>query len=196
MEIGSTFRRLRKEAGLTIGDLADTTGLSRAYISQVETSKASPSLQTVRAMCDALGVSPAILFEDTEAQCVFLPKKRQKVLHFESEKDEQVFSKTINVLSDQNRKLEVVILELSPGTTAGDHAHPGEEVFFILEGELTVTHGKKEFMMSVGDSIHIESQQLHKLYNHTDQNVRVISARTPPGFINLRHDETLKSLKN
>ncbi|MGH1464533.1 MAG: cupin domain-containing protein [Cognatishimia sp.] len=196
MEIGTTFRRLRKEAGMTIEKFAQMTGLSRAYISQVETSKASPSLQTVRKMCDALNVSPAILFENPEAQCIFIPANRQKILHFESERDNQTFSKVINILSDQNRRLEVVTIELSPGTTAGDHAHPGEEVFFILEGETTVTHGNQEFLMKAGDSIHIESQKLHKLYNHTDKNVRILSARTPPGFIDLRHDETLKSLRN
>lgn len=196
MEIGTTLRRLRKGAGLTIDEFSQMTGLSRAYISQVETSKASPSLQTVRKMCAALNVSPAILFEDPEAQCVFLPTKRQKILHFESERENQSFSKVINILSDQNRRLEVVTIDLSPGTTAGDHAHPGEEVFYILEGEITITHGSQEFLMKTGDSIHIESQQLHKLYNHTDKNVRILSARTPPGFIDLRHDETLKSLRN
>ena len=62
-EIGDVIRRIRKDANMTIDDLAAATGLSRAYISQVENSKAAPSLQTIRRICRALDVSPALLFE-------------------------------------------------------------------------------------------------------------------------------------
>lgn len=179
---------------MTIDDVAGRTGLSRAYISQVETSKASPSLQTVKRLCDVLNVSPAVLFENPSAQCVVLPAGRQKVLHFETTRGEDVFTKVINILSEPNRKLELVRIELSPGNTAGDHAHPGEEIFYVLEGEVTITHGDRSHILRAGDSVHIESQLTHKLHNHGDAPVHLISARTPPGFIDLRHDETLKSL--
>lgn len=196
MEVGARIRKIRKSAGLTIDELSRQTGLSKAYISQVETAKASPSLQTVKKICSELNVSPAILFEDPEADCVVLRKSRQKVLQFESVKDEDVFTKTINILSEQNKKLELVQIVLSPGNTAGDHAHPGEEIFFVLEGEVTITHGDEEHILHAGDSVHIESQRTHKLYNHGSSPVKFISARTPPGFVDLRHDETLKSLQN
>lgn len=134
LEIGDVIPRIRKESAMTIDDLAAATGLSRAYISQVETSKATPSLQTIRRICSALDVSPALLFEDPDAGCVLLRSDRQKVMHFETVIDGEKFHKIINVLSEQNKKIEMVLIELSPGNIAGDHAHAGEEIFYVLEG--------------------------------------------------------------
>lgn len=195
-EIGEVIRRIRKEAHMTIDDLAAETGLSRAYISQIETAKAAPSLQTIRRICRALGVSPALLFEDPDAGCVLLPSDRQKVMHFETAIDGETFRKAITVLNEPNKKLELVMIELSPGNIAGDHAHPGEEIFFVLEGEMTLTHGNRSHLLRAGDAVHIDSQQTHKIHNHGSRPVRLISARTPPGFIDLRHEDTLKHMRN
>ncbi|MFN3145765.1 MAG: helix-turn-helix domain-containing protein [Paracoccaceae bacterium] len=195
-EIGDVIRRIRKDAGMTIDDLAAATGLSRAYISQVETSKAAPSLQTIRRICRALDVSPALLFEDPEAGCVLLRSDRQKVMHFETVIDGETFHKAINVLSEQNKKLEMVLIELSPGNIAGDHAHPGEEIFYVLQGEMTITHGSATYLLREGDSVHIDSQLMHRIHNHGSEPVKIISARTPPGFIDLRHEDTLKLMRN
>ncbi|MEQ8347507.1 MAG: cupin domain-containing protein [Sneathiellaceae bacterium] len=196
MEVGAAIRRIRKEARLTIDDLSHRTGLSRAYISQIETAKASPSLQTVKRICEELNISPALLFEDPEASCIVLRVERQKVLQFETVKDDMVYTKIVNMLSEPNKKLELVQIVLTPGSTAGDHAHAGEEIFFVLEGEVTITHGQQSHVLRAGDSAHIESQMTHKLHNHGSVPVKFISARTPPGFIDLRHEETLKSLRN
>lgn len=195
-DVGDVIRRIRKDAQMTIDDLAAATGLSRAYISQVETSKAAPSLQTIRRICRALDVSPALLFEDPEASCVHLRSDRQKAMHFETVIDGEKFQKVITVLSEQNKKLEMVMIELSPGNIAGDHAHPGEEIFFVMEGEMTITHGNQSFLLRAGDSVHIDSQQMHRIHNHGNETVKIISARTPPGFIDLRHEDTLKLMRN
>ena len=195
-EIGEVIRRIRKEAALTIDNLAAETGLSRAYISQVENSKAAPSLQTIRRLCRALKVSPALLFEDPHAGCALLTADRQKVMHFETVIDGETFRKVIHVLSEPAKKLELVQIELSPGNIAGDHAHPGEEIFFVLEGEMTLTHGSETYALKAGDSVHIDSQKTHKLHNHGTVPVKLISARTPPGFIDLRHGDTLELMRN
>jgi transcriptional regulator with XRE-family HTH domain len=50
---------------MVIGGLAPKSGLSKPYISQVETGKASPSLQTLETVAQALGVIAHLpLFED------------------------------------------------------------------------------------------------------------------------------------
>ena len=56
MDVGRRVRELRIRRGLVIEDGARKTGLAKPYISQVETGKASPSLQTVQKLAQALGV--------------------------------------------------------------------------------------------------------------------------------------------
>ena len=82
-EIGSAIRRLRKERNLTIDDMGSATGLSRAYISQIETNKASPSLPTIRKICSGLGISPALLFEDPSDGCFVTRAARRTILRYD-----------------------------------------------------------------------------------------------------------------
>ena len=192
MEIGETFRRLRRERNLTIDDLMAATGLSRSYISQIENNRASPSISTLRKLCAGLEVSPALLFEDPDASCTVIRADKRRILHFETVQGDAVHTKMIHMLSESNRKLEFVMIELSAGHTAGDHAHPGEEIFFVLDGEITLTYGDEKHHLNAGDSVHIESQRHHMLHNRGKSTARLLSARTPPGFVDLKHDETMR----
>lgn len=168
-----------------------STGLSRAYISQIETNKASPSLQTVRKICASLAVSPAVLFEDHETTNAVTRADRRTVLRYDIERDGKVFTKIVRFLSQPSRKLEVALLELSPQHMAGDHTHLGEEVFYLLEGEITFNYNSIEYILRVGDSIHIDARLPHRIFNHGTSAAKILSARTPPGLIELGHDEVL-----
>lgn len=60
-EIGSKIKRLRKERGLTQGDLADRSGVSFRAIQDIELGKRSPRSDTVEMLAQALGVQPGEL---------------------------------------------------------------------------------------------------------------------------------------
>ena len=52
-------------AGLTLADVAERTGLNVGYLSQVENDKASPSLETLAALAEALEVPITWFLLDT-----------------------------------------------------------------------------------------------------------------------------------
>lgn len=51
------IRVWRQHRGLTMSDLADTTSLSQAYLSQIETGKRVGQAETLRVIATALGVT-------------------------------------------------------------------------------------------------------------------------------------------
>ena len=53
---GQLLRGIRKEKGLTQQALADASNLSRVEIARLETGVRSPSWETVKTLCRALGV--------------------------------------------------------------------------------------------------------------------------------------------
>lgn len=57
-ELGYHVRRIRKLRGYTQAHLAERSGCSREFISQVETGKVSPSLATYLRICRGLNWSP------------------------------------------------------------------------------------------------------------------------------------------
>ncbi|MFJ6158991.1 helix-turn-helix transcriptional regulator [Pseudarthrobacter sp. NPDC092184] len=54
--IGASIRRARREAGITQGTLADLVGTSSRTIHAIETGTGNPSLGTVAAAANAVGL--------------------------------------------------------------------------------------------------------------------------------------------
>lgn len=152
-------------------------------------------MPTIRKISASLGISPAVLFEEHETENAVTRADRRTVLRYDIERDGIVYTKLVRFLSQPGRKLEVALLELSPQHVAGDHKHPGEEVFYLMEGEITVSYGNRDYILRRGDSIHINANLPHKLFNHGTTAAKILSARTPPGLIELGHDEVLTRAK-
>ena len=65
---GKASRDIRKEQGYTQETLAFECGLDRTYISLLELGSSSPTLDTIMALCGALGVSLTQLATRVEAK--------------------------------------------------------------------------------------------------------------------------------
>ena len=59
--LGEHVRNIRKKRGITLKELAEKTGLSIGYISQIERNLTDPSLSTLRKLSAALDI-PTYLF--------------------------------------------------------------------------------------------------------------------------------------
>ncbi len=62
-EFGDRLRRAREALGMSRRDLAEATGLSYPYVSQIETGYRMPSAPAMRSLADALGLRPESLFD-------------------------------------------------------------------------------------------------------------------------------------
>jgi transcriptional regulator with XRE-family HTH domain len=60
---GREVQRLRTALGLSLRELAELSGLTTSYITSIELGKRDLSLSTIVALAEALGISPAELFE-------------------------------------------------------------------------------------------------------------------------------------
>ena len=54
--LGEQVRNIRKKRGITLKELAEKTGLSIGYISQIERNLTDPSLSTLRKLSAALDI--------------------------------------------------------------------------------------------------------------------------------------------
>ena len=61
-KIGQEVLRWRKQAGLSLDDLARRSGVSKSILSQIERDRTNPTLATVWRICAALEHSPGNLF--------------------------------------------------------------------------------------------------------------------------------------
>src|SRR6266581_8592486 len=63
-KIGARIRQLREQRGLSQGDIEQSAGLLRCYISRVENGRTVPSLETLERFAAALDVPLYELFYD------------------------------------------------------------------------------------------------------------------------------------
>lgn len=75
-QLAANLRRLRTEKGWTQVDLANVSGLGRAFISQVERGHFSVTLETIGALCTALAVTPAMLIQSADEKTRRVRSKR------------------------------------------------------------------------------------------------------------------------
>lgn len=179
MQLGKKIRDLRLRRGLTVQQLADATGLSKGFISQVENARTSPSLATLQDLARALETSVAYLVvEEEKVPYVVRASERPRI---------QVGGNTsrVEVLSAQpKRNLELVVAELPPGMTAGDkrHYHHGEECVLVIEGRVTLTCGDHVLVLEAGDSCHYDGRVPHAVENTGTVTARLLIAMTPAAF--------------
>lgn len=62
-KFGKVLKSLRTERGLSQEEFAMNVGLHRTYISQLERGLKSPSLRTIKKICDELEVNIAYFIE-------------------------------------------------------------------------------------------------------------------------------------
>jgi quercetin dioxygenase-like cupin family protein len=71
-----------------------------------------------------------------------------------------------NDLSAPGREAMQVLVEIGPGVTAARHAHPGEELVYVIEGELEYQlDGQKPVTLKAGEVLFIPAGAFHAVRN-------------------------------
>lgn len=181
--IGSRMRELRKAKKMTLQILADETGLSVGYLSQLEREHATPSIRALNVIARVLGVNINWFFPDPEEQqapeAAFVVRaSRRRALKFESGIRDELLSPTLS------GQLELLLCTLEPGGSSGDelYSHYGEEAGYVDEGQLELTIESEVFLLHEGDSFHFDSSRPHRYRNPGKSKTIVVWVMTPPHY--------------
>jgi transcriptional regulator with XRE-family HTH domain len=194
MTVGEKLRTIRKGKGLSLQQVADAAGLSKAFVSQIESGIANPSLASLKRVGTALDIPLAALFEGAanasepasgpaedwgEARVVRRARRKQIVWPGRT-------TPSYLLTPDLRGPLEVMLDVLEPGgRTEEDErcmTHDGEEFGFILEGRYEITVGDKSIVLEEGDSITFPSRLPHRGRALGGGTVKTLWVITPPSF--------------
>jgi len=82
----------------------------------------------------------------------------------------------------KTKNLEAIIAEIEPNAASQWYQHDGEELHYVLEGEIEYEVGKDTFNMSKGELLWHKSTVRHRAVNHTDKKAKYATVGTPPTF--------------
>jgi transcriptional regulator with XRE-family HTH domain len=192
--MGDRLRAARRAHGLSLRALADRLGISPSLISQVETGRAKPSVNTLYALATELGMSlDDLLFVDAGpipagarrphraagATAPVAPPKTELPAALPADPVQRsgdrksirlasgVVWERLTTASMPNSEFIYVTYEVG-GASSPEHEfqrHNGQEWGYILSGTLGVTVGFDEYVLGPGDAITLDSTIPHRLYN-------------------------------
>ncbi|AOV08679.1 helix-turn-helix domain-containing protein [Sporosarcina ureilytica] len=176
-EIHKKIKNLRLEKELTLKELSEETGLSLSFLSQIERGASSLSITSLKKLADALGVSMIYFFaEENDEDNYFLSRKDQKLFRMNGE--ERFYARLSGTFHD--RKLEPMKVVLPPYMKEEQaYSHPGEEFYYVLQGEVIFYLNEVAYHLAPGDTIHFPSEIKHTWENPTREDAVILSITTP-----------------
>lgn len=176
--LGQKLRTSRKASSLTMQYVADMAGLSVGFISQVERGITVPSISSLRAISGVLGEPITHFFEQPESSTDLTREKNRVNYRI----GDGALSYERLSASFAGSTLRSVIIHEAPGHRAEPVSHEGEEIFYLLAGELTVEIEGKCRILRQGDSVHFDSRKIHSTWNHTCETTSLLWCGTMDVF--------------
>jgi len=181
-DIGARLRAARLERGLSLRSVAQALGVSASLVSQVETGKTQPSVSTLYAMVNHLGVSMDELLGVTSVQPatpgiippIFghtgpaLPPVQRAEENPVLEMENGVRWERLAV--GDGGPADALLVSYEPGATSSVEnklmRHSGIEYAYLIEGELTLQLDFDTYVLKPGDSLQFDSVRPHLYTNH------------------------------
>lgn len=172
--LGPRIRALRLARKLSLRAVAAEAQVSASLLSQIERGEASPSLLSLVAIADALGVRPGVLLdergEDEEQDPSIVVRREQRLVI----DDELCRREYLMHLDDPF--LEVAELTVAPGGASRPAlaSHSGRDYGIVVSGQIVVEIGDQEETMRRGDYVAFDGDRPHRIVNRSSRPARVI----------------------
>ena len=182
--MGMRIKALRKEKKYTLKQLAEESGLSIGFLSQLERGMSSIAVDSLARIAAILGVSLSTFFSDSQVVSED-PVSHSTELHWNADGPEiaqALLSKDLYGFDILPRIFQLMPLASNDEPEGAIHRHTGEEFIYVLEGVVTVYHNNREYTLYPGDSIQIHSNIPHNWVNRTNRIARLLSVSYPNPF--------------
>ncbi len=184
LRLGLQLRHARLVKGLRLRDVAEQSGYSESLISKIENNKATPSLNTLHRIAKVLGKTIATLIGDAApAHHGVVTKSGKRPIIPQISVAGHVSDGTeaeLMVPLGNSALMGAFLVRVQPGGSSdGLRHHEGEEVGFVLTGELLLTVDGETYHLGKGDSFHFTSNLQHGFSNPGSAPAEIIWVNTP-----------------
>lgn len=180
-DIGARLRRRRRALQLTLRDVADRSGLTEGYLSQIERDRANASVRALQRLCAVLKLNVGDLFDQDAASAGAVLRFRDtRGLSFGEG------ATKVKLTPPSFDHLEVLLGHFAPGGSTGVEPHThgdSEELLLVLSGEVEVWVGDQRHRLHALDSVHYRSGEPHRVVETSGRDeARVLWAIAPPTY--------------
>jgi transcriptional regulator with XRE-family HTH domain len=179
VKVGEKIKEIREGKGLSLKEVADRTGFSAAYLSQLENHLISPPLGAITKIARSLEVEIGTLFGQKGHSHFTIVRKDERTSTSRVASKEGVrYGYSYESLAPDkiNRRMEPFLVSLEPASKKGvPYNHDGEEFLFVLEGKVEIQLGDYMDVLEPGDSVYYESTTPHRVACQGDQPAKILA---------------------
>jgi transcriptional regulator with XRE-family HTH domain len=161
--LGERIKALRVERELQQRQLAEKAGLTPSMVSQIESGRLTPSLNTLGKIAAALGVSIASLFDGRPAGRIHVTRQRDyPAVSFDGSSERWAvlgaglfqgkIRAVVSTLGARARGVATDKVVIQPGQM---------KLFYVLEGKVSLHYGGDAHDLSAGDSALLDGGAPH-----------------------------------
>jgi transcriptional regulator with XRE-family HTH domain len=168
--VAENLRQRRKSRGMSLEDLAQASGVSRAALSQIETCKSNPTVGVLWKIAVGLGLPFSELIGAPRAGAVVLRRNDAQVLR---SADGRLESRPL-APAGASPLVELYELRLSARATHASESHaPGtRELLVVLSGSLRLHVDGETHELAAGDAIAFPADRPHAYENPAGSEAR------------------------
>jgi transcriptional regulator with XRE-family HTH domain len=186
MEIGVRLKHARLVKGLRLRELAAALDCSESFLSKVENDKVRPSLAMLHKMVGALGINIPQLFsgplEPVGPVQLVRADNRPVIRTGSLAKGPGILLERL-IAASRTSLLEANVHCVEPGGhTDGVYTHEGEEIGYVLQGQLDLQVDGTWYVCKEGDSFFFRSNLPHGYRNIGQIMTKVLWVNTPATF--------------
>jgi transcriptional regulator with XRE-family HTH domain len=194
LDVGSELRRVRESRKLSLRNVASAVGVSASLLSQVETGKTQPSVSTLYALVNYLGISLDGLMGTSRAESARFGLSSDSAVPEASDSrrsDSVVQRREDNPIIEMENGVtwerlavgassvaDPLIVTYQPKASSSMEGkmmrHAGLEYGVLIEGRLTLRIDFETYDLEPGDSFCFDSNRPHLYVNQSDQPARGI----------------------
>lgn len=161
--IGGRIRFMRKQRGMTLDQLAETTGLTKSYLSKIERGISVPSISTALKVAASFEVSVGQLLgeeQGDESLCIVRRNERKPFMRHGSNSG---YNYEMVAAPKRFKTMEPFIMR-PPFEFETDQffEHVGEEFIFVLSGTIQFEFPNRRIVLKAGDAIYFDSHLPHR----------------------------------
>lgn len=170
IKIGKNLKAIRQSRGLSLDNVAELTGVSKAMLGQIERGVTSPTISIIWKIVNGLRLSFTSLIEEPKAEVAVISKDNLEPLISEN----GLFRSYPMFPFDPSKKFEVYAVEMEPGCVHESEAHNAsvEEFVLVSSGSLVIEMLNKSYSIDEGSAVRFTADQPHIYKNVSDTVVR------------------------
>jgi quercetin dioxygenase-like cupin family protein len=162
--IGAKLRAMRLKKKMGLVELGRHSGLSPALLSKIERGRLVPTLPTLLRIALVFSVGLEHFFTEPVRKptlAVVRRGERQRFPEKQGEKTPAYYFESLDFPALE-RTMNAYFVEFEGDTPSHRHAHPGAELLYVIEGQVSVTVGDEPHLLRAGDSMYFDASVPHE----------------------------------